>query len=477
MVHVRNARLASLKRDRRGPADMILKPPKGRAASPDRRYARITFATLKHAVREPREPSLTFDTEAPGLALHVAPKRAFWSFTYSPHGTNPATGKRWGSTRLELGDVAVTTLPEARRLALTAKAAVKAGRDPQREKAAARASASASRGMARSAAATAGDALALYEAALVTAPTETVRRKSSEKTRLQAVAYARKAVRLMGAGSLAPDVIDATGLRRLLDGLAGSDAERRHVFGGLNRFMQWCCRRGLATGNPCDGLERDERPKPGKGRDNAPDVETLRKVWSAAESEPPSVRDLARFLLLTPLRLGEASGLQWGEVDLARGWIRIGGERMKNREPHELPLSAPALEILSRRLGAGEASVREAPKSSALVFPSPESGREIQSWTRLTARVRRAIGQEGLGADRQFRWHDIRRSFVTHLAEQFDEAVLDSMLAHRRRGVAGVYQKARYLNRRPAILARWAEMLTGHEPATNVVSLRGGMAG
>ena len=118
-------------------------------ANPSRRRAKITLATLKHALASPREPSVTFDTELPGLALHISLKRAFWTFTYSPHGTNPVTGKRWGSTRLELGEVGVITLPEARRLALTAKAAVKAGRDPQREKTDAHASSASARGMAR----------------------------------------------------------------------------------------------------------------------------------------------------------------------------------------------------------------------------------------------------------------------------------------------------------------------------------------
>jgi integrase len=488
---------------------MTLERPKGRVPDPSRHRTRITFATLKRALGEPREPSVTFDTELPGLALHVAPKRAFWSFTYSPHGTNPATGKRWGSTRLELGDVRVTTLPEARRLALTAKAAVKAGRDPQREKMDARASSSSSRGTARPAAATTSAALALYEAALVTVPTETVRRKSSEKTRKQAVAYARKAVRLLDSPSrdgrpserpiaeaLAPDVIDAAAVRRMLDSLDASDAERRHVFGGLQRFMSWCCKRGLASANPCDGLDRDERPKPGKARDNAPDIETLRNVWRAVEHEAPSIRSLVRFLLLTPLRIGEASGLRWGEVDFTRGWIRIDGARMKNGEPHELPLSEPALAILKAREPSPSARQREGasePRGSELVFPTPEAGEALQSWTRLTARVRRAIGHDALPADRQFRWHDIRRSFVTHLAEESDEAPLDAMLAHRRKGVAGVYQKQKYLSRRPAIMARWAEMLTGaaravsasandrpsHEKdaVSNVVPLRAAVGG
>jgi integrase len=499
-----NAGLASLGETGRGPANMTLDRPKGRAAAnPARIRARLTLATLKRALGEPREPSVTFDTELPGLALHIAPKRAFWTFTYSPHGMNPATGKRWGSTRLELGEVGVLTLPEARRLALTAKAAVKAGRDPQREKMDAHAASSSARGMARPAAATTSAALTLYENALVTAPTETVRRKSSEKTRKQAVAYARKAVRLLNAEALAPDAIDAAGLRRMLDDLDASDAERRHVFGGLQRFMSWCCKRALATGNPCDGFDRDERPKPGKGRDNAPDIETLRSVWRAVEHEAASIRDLMRFLLLTPLRIGEASGLQWGEVDLTRGWIRIDRARMKNGEPHELPLSEPALAILveasersrsaRQRDGASDCEKerdRASHEKDELVFPTPEAGEALQSWTRLTARVRRAIGHDAIPADRQFRWHDIRRSFVTHLAEEFDEAALDAMLAHRRKGVAGVYQKQKYLNRRPAIVARWAEMLTwaaregserspsarqredASEPRGNVVPLR-----
>jgi integrase len=501
------AGLASLKRDQKRTSTMTLETPKGWAAanphSPSRdgdpstktaserprsRRAKLTLAMLKHALGQgQREPSIIFDTELPGLALHVALKRAFWTFTYSPHGTNPATGKRWGSTRLELGEVAVTTLPEARRLALTAKAAVKAGRDPQREKAAARRSSSSARGMARPAAATTGDALALYETALVTAPTETVRRKSSEKTRKQAVAYARKAVRLMQAEGAPPDVIDATGLRRMLDGLSASDAERRHVFGGLQRFMAWCCKRGLAAANPCNGFDRDERPKPGKARDNAPDLKTLRNVWRAVENEAPSIRDLLRFLLLAPLRRDEAAGLRWSETDLERGWIRIDGDRMKNGEPHELPLSAPALAMLKARheewslrrsrANRGEArshspktgAAEQAEEIDALVFPTPEAGEALQSWTRLTARVRRAIGHDALPPDRQFRWHDIRRSFVTHLADGSDEAALDAMLAHRRKGVAGVYQKQKYLNRRPAIMARWAEMLTG---ATSTASER-----
>jgi integrase len=434
---------------------------------------RITLATLRSAPKG--GPVVVLDTEIPGLALRVGGKRAFWTVTYSPHGLNPMTGKRWGATRFELGDVGVVTLPEARRLALEAKALVKAGRDPQREKTALRTAATRSRAMKpASVGVTLGDALEFYETTLVTTATETVRRKSSEKTRKQAVAYARKAVRLMGAETMSPRAIDTATVRRMLDFLDASDAERRHVFGGLKRFLSWCCKRGMAPLNACDGLEKDERPKLGRARDNAPSIETLRSVWRALENEAPSLRDLMRFLLLTPLRRNEAANLRWSEVDLRRGWIQIERMRMKNGESHELPLSGPALEILmSRARGA------ETPNGHDLVFPTPVSGVRVQNWTQLTNRVRRAIGHDAVPKDRQFRWHDVRRSFVTALAEEFDEAVLDAMLAHRRKGVAGVYQKQKYVNRRPAIMARWAALMTHEEPASapNVVPLRQTSAG
>jgi integrase len=419
---------------------------------------RITLTTLKNARKGGR--TVILDTEIPGFALRYGSKRAFWTVTYSPHGMNAATGKRWGATRLELGDVGAVTLPEARRLALEAKAAVRAGRDPQREKTAARTTRLAAR---QTKVMTAAEALLAYETALM------VKRKPKEATRRQALGYARKAIRLLGTERKALGAIDVEMVREMLDGLddaGASDAERRHVFGGLTRFLCWCRKEGVIEASPCDGLESEERPNPGRARDNAPHVEALRKVWRALEGEAPPLRDLTRFLLLMPLRLNEAAGLRWSEIDLERGWIRIDGGRMKNGEPHELPISEGALEILVRRRG------EKGPAD--LVFPSPESGRVFQSWTRLTNRVRRAIGHDALARDRQFRWHDVRRSFVTVLAEEFDEAVLDAMLAHRRKGVAGVYQKQKYLNRRPAVMARWATMLLDEKPASaaNVISLR-----
>src|ERR1700722_16460257 len=94
---------------------------------------KITETVRSAALRRPLKPSLTRDSEIPGLCLHVTTRRAFWALSYQPKGTNPATGKRWGGgVRHELGDAMLVPVSEARGLALAAKAVVRAGGDPHR---------------------------------------------------------------------------------------------------------------------------------------------------------------------------------------------------------------------------------------------------------------------------------------------------------------------------------------------------------
>ena len=38
----------------------------------------------------------------------------------------------------------------------------------------------------------------------------------------------------------------------------------------LSRFLSWCRKQRLIEHNPCDDLDRDERPKPGRARDHVP---------------------------------------------------------------------------------------------------------------------------------------------------------------------------------------------------------------
>jgi integrase len=428
---------------------------KGSKSAPMKSKMRITevvrAARLRRADGE-LVPSVTNDTEVLGFSLIVTSRRAFWCIHYQPRGRR-ADGRRWGGgVRHELGDAYSTPLADARAEALAVKARVRLGEDPHRERMAVRAVAEADRALLPT---MLSQALDGYQKAVM------ARREPSEATRRQSVHYARKAVRLMKAETLPLSRLDASMIRLTIEIAEGSAGERRHVFGGLSRFCDWLVEERMINANPCASVPRRARPKPGKARDHVPSLEELRAVWAAVQSEPAVVRDLIRFLLLTPLRRDEAAGLVWSEVDLSRGWIKIGADRMKNAEAHELPLAPEALEILIRRRDVSD------PKPEALVFPSGES-KPYDGWNRLLTRIRKAIGQGSMKREARFAPHDIRRGFSTHLAERFDENLLDLIIAHRpasRRGSGAAYQKAKRLNERPIVIRAWSALILGEKQA------------
>jgi integrase len=399
---------------------------------------KITEPIRTARLRRPLVKSVTWDGD--GFALHVTSKRAFWAMTYRPKGINPSTGRRWGGgVRHELGDAMLMTPEEARTAALTARLAIKLGRDPHRDRLASTANVVAQRSIVPT---TSGEALAAYAAALA------ARRQPSATTRKKYVHYARKAVRLMKTETLPLTSIDIGAVRILIETMNGSDAERHDVFGGLNRFLGWAHKLGLIEANPCSRFDRHERPKPGKARDHVPTVETLRTIWHAVENEPR--RDLVRFMLLEPLRRAEAAGLIGGEVDLQQGRIKIAAVRTKNGEAHELPLSAPALALIKANMAP-----------SGLVFPTSK-GKPYAAWDDFLIRLRKRIGQNTNAKAERFVLHDIRRAFVSHLAERgFDVDLLDQCLGHSRRGVFGVYQRASRMAERARALETWAGLVTG----------------
>jgi integrase len=415
---------------------------------------KITENTRSALLRRPLKPSVTRDSEIPGLCLHVTTRRTFWALSYQPKGVNPSTGKRWGGgVRFELGDAMLTTVGEARTAALAAKAEVRIGRSPHHERMASTASVVAQRAVVPKSVAEALDA---YAAALM------ARRQPSEYTRRKSVNYARKAIRLMRAESLALSAIDQAMVRVMIETMAGSEIERHLVFRGLGRFLAWCRKQGLVERNVCDELDRDEKPRSAASRHHVPSLAELHGVWVAVENEPQ--RDLVRFLLLVPLRLAEAAGLAWSEVDLPAKRIRIQASRTKTRETHELPLSTAAQALLEPRK----------PKArSALVFPAG-TDKPFDGFNALLKRIRARIGQNDTVKAERFVLHDIRRGFVSHLAERgFDVDLLDQCLGHSRKGVFGVYQRASRMAERARALEAWAGLVTGEvEQTGKVIPLR-----
>jgi integrase len=404
-------------------------------------------------------PSKTKDDRVGGLTLDVGARRAAFTLSYIPHGKT-AAGGRLSRVTMVIADATSTSLHEVRSRAQELKLQVSRGRDPQRERRSAKAAAIADRDF---------TALTVDAAAKTYSDAMLARAGLTGKYLKQQTAYVAKAIRIMGVGALPVGTLDIKDVRALLGRMDGSPSERKHIYGAFGKFSRWLRKRDAISVDPCSMVDADERPRSVVRRDYVPTIAELRAVWRAVESLSDVTRDLVHFMLLMPLRRGEAAGLRWSEVDFTEGWIRIPGPRMKNRKRHELPLAGPALEILVRRRAL-------APASTKLVFPS-QTGAPLNDWGRVFAHIRGVLGQAGAARFERLCLHDIRRAFVTHLAEHFDEGALDRVLAHSRSGVAGTYQHAQYMNARPRIMAKWAEILLDQyaNDAANVVKLRAGV--
>jgi integrase len=212
----------------------------------------------------------------------------------------------------------------------------------------------------------------------------------------------------------------------------------------LRAVFRWAKQRGIIAVNPAAAVTAGGAHG---SRDRVLSYDELVAIWRATGSDHP-FHAIVRLLLLTGQRREEVGGMDWSEIDLEAGLWALPAIRAKNRRQHVVPLSAPALAILAAR-----------PSRSGLIFPNryhkPYSG-----WSAALDKLRDELGLP------YWRLHDLRRSLVTHMSEDLRVAphIIESIVNHItgfRAGVAGVYNKALYMDERRQALAAWADHLLG----------------
>ena len=143
--------------------------------------------------------------------------------------------------------------------------------------------------------------------------------------------------------------------------------------------------------------------------------------------------------------------MRWDEIAGAR-WS-IPGPRTKNRRPHIVHLSAPALAEL-------EVLRADADGQTALVFTTTGTT-TVSGFGMMKRRLDNLSGIAG------WRLHDLRTAFASHSAEAgIPEGVVDRVLNHAASAssvsaVARVYQRSELLPQRAQALDQWAAMVIG----------------
>jgi integrase len=226
----------------------------------------------------------------------------------------------------------------------------------------------------------------------------------------------------------------------------GSPSIANHALALIRIVFNW----GIASGrldaaqDPTRGLKKHRLPP----RERVLSGDELGRVWCASEGLGDYGR-IVRLLMLTGQRRDEMGGLRWTEIEQRPDGpvIALPGSRTKNHRTHIVPLSALALaQLPPRREGYPHLFGRFA-------------GRGFSGWSKA-----KALLDAQVNGMPHWTLHDLRRSFVTHIAERglaephIIEACVNHISGHKA-GVAGTYNRALYSQAKRKALEAWSAEL------------------
>ncbi len=148
---------------------------------------------------------------------------------------------------------------------------------------------------------------------------------------------------------------------------------------------------------------------------NEEQVSSLVKVLQ--EDDNRMVCLILMFLLATGARLNEALCARWSQVDMENAIWKIPATNSKSKKMKHLPLNPSAVWVIEQL---------QTKESSALLFPSPVTGKPFTTITRQWYRLRRVAGIPD-----EFRIHDLRHTFASRAVQAGESLfVVQELMGH-----------------------------------------------
>ena len=264
------------------------------------------------------------------------------------------------------------------------------------------------------------------------------------------------------------DIID------LLDDIMdeGKETTANRVRAYLSKFFGYLVERDVIEVSPVLGVKP---PAKERSRQRVLSEDEIRWFWKACDEVGQPWGPFGKHLLLSGQRVGEVVGMTDSEID-GDTW-HLTSERTKNGREHDVPLSAPFLDVL-----AGIERVQgTAGYLHTTSGETPLSG--YYKGRNNIAEHMEKIATEERGEPVEishWTWHDLRRTAATGMARLGISVVaIEAVLNHvsgARAGVAGVYNRHGYADEKRAALEAWARFIhsTVEDGADNVVRLGAG---
>ena len=417
----------------RNPAD--LRTCKGPMRTP---HAETRSAALSPGCRLPEGRSRARRRRAAGPEVRKISSELVWSLFVVP--PNAATKRRF-----EVGRA--LSLAEAREKAQELRRQIREGKDPTAQRQAVRARSLAAR-----------DGVGTLEAVIDSY--YTVGPGASLRTGI----VQRKSIKRVFKPLLKRVAVEVSRADVQLQADAYKSASSASAaIGALRPMLKWAAKRNLVKDDNWRDLERPEiRLDPqvnpvGRAGRRRLSAHELTQLWPRLQGP---YADASKLVLYTAVRLREATGATWSEIDLERAIWTIPAGRRKDTRSKRRVKAAPAADHvipLSRQAVALLRILHERHKSGAvgLVLVGPEGG-ELVNWSRWLARIHATSGVNPWSA------HALRRTAATFCAELGTPPhVVQAILGHRAIGgdLQSLYQGSRYLPEHAAALQRLADRI------------------
>ena len=197
----------------------------------------------------------------------------------------------------------------------------------------------------------------------------------------------------------------------------------------LRSFFRFCQKRHYLQNNPCTGLQA---PKADKPLPKALDVDQAIQFVEVKGDDWLAQRDRACVELFYScgLRLSELVALDWKDLDMTHGEVRVTGKGNKTRE---LPVGRPALEALRQ----WQQTQQLMPLQDAAAIFTSKQGRRLKPRSVQARFEKLSLSQN---VDQPVHPHMLRHSFASHMLESSgDLRAVQELLGHEDLSTTQVY--------------------------------------